>query len=216
MRRWGKSTADEVIGSVLFFALVSGAVFSLSCVITPVSALRFGKTQSDFLLMTVQSALAVAGMPLIGVADRKLRLDLSPLLYALIYVFLFCAVFLGEILSFYYLIPQWDTVLHFFSGVMLTLLGFHLTQKPGLGMPDYAAALFAFCFSRSLGTLWEGYEYVMDGLMHMNMQKFRDDALGLFVGRGALKDTMQDLLVDTAAAFVTALCRICKRSKIDS
>lgn len=215
MRRWGKSTLDEAAGSLLFFALVSGALFSFSCAVFPGNVLRYGKTQSDFLLMTVQSALAVGGMLLLRLADRKLQLHLPPLLYGLFYAFLFCAVYLGEILSFYYLIAQWDTCLHFFSGVMLTLLGMHLTKMLKGDLPKIAAAAFAICFSIALGTLWEGYEYLMDGLFRMNMQKFADSGMHPFVGREALKDTMQDLLVDTLAAFITVGIWLFRRRKRD-
>ena len=203
MKRWGKTTADEALGALLFFFFTAAAVLSFAGAIFPDTALHYGKNQSDYVLMTVQSALAVAAMALIVIADRKFRLALPPLIYGLFYVFLFCAVFLGEILSFYYVVPQWDTMLHFFSGVMMTLLGVHLTGKTSLELPVPAVAAFAFCFSLSLGALWEGYEYVMDGLFHMNMQKFADASLQPFSGREALKDTMEDILVDAVAAFAT-------------
>ena len=207
MRRWGKSTLDEIAGSVLFFALAGAAVFSFSCYAQLWDGVAlYGKTKSDFLLMTTQCTLAIAGMALPIVIDRKWKLNLPPVSYLLFYVFLFCAVLLGEILSFYYLIGQWDMMLHFFSGVMLGLGGFaaaHLLARKHPISPLFAAC-FALCFSLSLGAVWEIYEYLMDGLLRMNMQKFADDQLLPFTGRRALSDTMEDLLVDAVSALITA------------
>lgn len=208
MRRWGKGTLDEIAGSILFFALAGAAVFSLSCYAAMNdSAVLHGKTKSDYLLMTVQCALGIAGMALPVIIDRKWQMNLPGYIFALFYVFLFCAVFLGEILFFYYRIRQWDTILHFFSGVMLCLLGLAiaklLAKKPTLS-PLFAAA-FALCFSLALGAVWEMYEYVMDGLLDMNMQKFRDDGQVLLTGRYAIRDTMEDLLVDGLSALLTAV-----------
>ena len=45
---------------------------------------------------------------------------------------------------------------------------------------------------------------MMDGVLHMNMQKFADENLSPFTGRAALRDTMEDLLVDALSAVVTA------------
>ncbi len=207
MRRWGKGTLDEMAGAILFFALSGAAVFSFSCYAAmKESAVLYGKGKSDYLLMTVQCALGIAGMALPVYLDRKWQMNLPGYIFALFYVFLFCAVFLGEILSFYYLIRQWDTILHFFSGIMLCLLGFvmaGLLAKRRMISPLFAAA-FALCFSLSLGAVWEIYEYVMDGLLRMNMQKFKDDGQVLFSGRNALKDTMEDLIVDALSSVLTA------------
>lgn len=192
---------DEALGAVLFFSLVGALGVALACYITPNGA------PGDYLLMTLQCALGIAGMALPRLLDRKLHLQLPGALYGLFYTFLFCAVFLGEALSFYYLLPAWDVFLHFFSGVMLTCLGFFMAQryaaKNGITLGNAALFAFAVCFSLALGALWEGYEYVMDGLLQMNMQKFADESFMPFMGRHALRDTMEDLLVDALAAVVT-------------
>lgn len=54
-------------------------------------------------------------------------------------------------------------------------------------------ALFAFMFAVGMGALWEIFEFAMDQLFGMNMQK------------SGLIDTMWDLIVDTAGALVIAL-----------
>lgn len=206
MRRWGKGTIDEICGAALFFALTGAAVFSFSCYIGLNGAVLYGKTQSDYLLTTVQCALGLIAMALPLRLDRKWQLHLPGYIFLLFYVFLFCAVFLGEMLSFYERVRQWDTILHFFSGVMLCLLGFALAKllSGKTKASPLFAACFALCFSLSLGAAWEIYEYIMDGLLKMNMQKFKDEGQMLFQGRGALRDTMEDLMVDALSALLTA------------
>lgn len=207
MRRWGNGTLDETLGSALFFALTGAAGVAFASYVSVENGLLYGKARGDFLLMTLQCALAILGMALPHVLDKKWHLQLPKGLYSLFYGFLFCAVFLGEILSFYYLLPLWDVFLHFFSGVMLCYLGFFMAQKyaerKNLQLGNAALFAFAVCFSLALGALWEGYEYVMDGILHMNMQKFADADFQPFLGRAALKDTMEDLLVDALSAAIT-------------
>lgn len=38
-------------------------------------------------------------------------------------MFLYCAVFLGEVRNFYYVVPFWDVILHAFSSLMLGFFG---------------------------------------------------------------------------------------------
>ena len=127
------------------------------------------------------------------------------------YIFLYCAIFLGEVLQFYYLIPHWDTILHFFSGAMLGALGFILvswlndSEKVRVSLTPAFVALFAFCFALSCGAIWEIYEYVFDGLLGLNMQKFTTAEGVTLIGHAALMDTMKDIIVDALSALIIAL-----------
>ena len=197
MRRWGEGTTDEALGAVLFFSLCASAGVAL------LSVVRLGNVgRTDYLLMTLQCALGIAGMGLLRLLDKKCGLLLPGTFYGLFYAFLFCAVVLGEVLEFYYLVPAWDALLHFFSGVMLTYLGFHLAQMY-LHARGIACAVAAVCFSAALGAVWECYEYLMDGMFAMNMQKFMDEGGRVFSGRAAIDDTMEDLLLDMLSAVLT-------------
>ena len=197
MRRWGEGTTDEALGAVLFFSLCASAGVAL------LSFVQFGNGgRTDYLLMTLQCALGIAGMGLPRLLDKKCGLSLPGAFYGLFYAFLFCAVVLGEVLEFYYLVPMWDAVLHFFSGVMLTYLGFHLARMY-LHVRGIVCAMAAVCFSAALGAVWECYEYLMDGMFAMNMQKFTDEGGRAFFGRAALADTMEDLLLDVLSAVLT-------------
>ena len=213
MRRWGKGKAGDVGGAILFFALAASCAFALSCFLMTTGE-GYGKAPEDYLLMTVQCALGLLGMALPLMADRKWNLQLPDSIFVMYYAFLFCAVFLGEVFAFYYLIPYWDAWLHFFSGVMLSMLGFVLAERAGgrLIHPLLSAA-FAFSFSLSFGALWEIYEYIMDGLLHMNMQKFADAHQRFFTGRHALRDTMKEVIIDALAALMTAIAGYVKMVK---
>ncbi|HHW99977.1 MAG TPA: hypothetical protein GX740_01565, partial [Acholeplasmataceae bacterium] len=68
-------------------------------------------------------------------------------------------------------------------------------------------ALFVFCFSLSVGVIWEIIEYLIDGFAASNMQRFRDSITGeLWMGREALRDTMKDFMLNTlGAALISVL-----------
>jgi hypothetical protein len=114
-------------------------------------------------------------------------------------VFVFAAVFLGEIHSYYAKFWWWDTLLHTSSGFLLGIAGFtlvyilnqekkvHLKMKPGF------VALFAFAFALAFGAGWEIFEFTMDQLFGLNLQK------------NGLVDTMWDLIVDTLGALVISI-----------
>ena len=94
---------------------------------------------------------------------------------------------------------------------MLGALGFVLVNllndAPNVKMslsPGFVA-FFAFCFALACGAVWEIYEYLMDGLLHMNMQHFAVEDGTPLLGRAALLDTMKDLIVDALGALVIAV-----------
>ena len=125
-------------------------------------------------------------------------------------MFLYCAIFLGEIRSFYYLVPHWDVVLHFFSSVMTGLFGMMVitilnrNEHVAMSLAPIFVVVFAFCFSLTIGALWEIFEYTADGLMGANMQKFITAEGVVLSGHAALTDTMKDLCVDAMGALLAS------------
>ena len=78
--------------------------------------------------------------------ERNFRIELPSTLEIIILIFIFAAEILGELKSYFI------TYQHFkLSPVFL--------------------ALVAFCFSLTVGVLWEFFEFSMDYLFHMDMQK---------------------------------------------
>lgn len=149
------------------------------------------------------TAAATAGITLLTflpiLLKRRWGIHIPPEFDILAIVFVFASLFLGEVRGYYTRFWWWDAVLHAGSGFLLGILGFLLVyvinQKDlgDLGLRPSFVALFAFAFSIALGALWEIFEFSMDQIFGLNMQK------------SGLVDTMWDLIVDTIGAAVIAI-----------
>lgn len=119
--------------------------------------------------------------------------------------FVFASLFLGEVHGYYTRYWWWDIALHASSGFLLGIIGFLLvyvineTETIDVQMKPSFVALFAFLFALGIGTLWEIFEFGMDFLFGMNMQK---EMLG---DPSGLTDTMFDLMVDALGALVISV-----------
>lgn len=168
------------------------------------------RQKSDYVLMLLQCILGLIAMHLPNILEGKFHITIPTNTIIAYLIFLYAAIILGEVRSFYYRFSYWDTVLHAFSAGMLGSLGFYIvaflndSEITSLKLSPFFVALFAFCFALAIGVLWEIYEFSFDGLLGLNMQKFRlEDGTNL-LGREALKDTMDDLIIDCIGALVTS------------
>ena len=111
------------------------------------------------------------------VVERSFHIELPTTLEIFAYVFVFCAEILGEIGNFYLHFPFWDTMLHTFNGFMFAAFGFCLldifnkTGRFRFQLSPVSLSLVAFCFSMTIGVLWEFFEFGADMLLHTDMQK---------------------------------------------
>lgn len=109
--------------------------------------------------------------------ERSLDIDIPPLMEAVIYCFIFAAEILGEINSFYTIIPGWDTMLHTINGFLVAAVGFSLvdlfnrSERFTFKLSPLFLAIVAFCFSMTVGVLWEFFEFGADQLLGTDMQK---------------------------------------------
>lgn len=109
--------------------------------------------------------------------ENKLNIDIPTALEVIIFVFVFAAEILGELQSYFIKYSNWDTILHTSSGFLCTAVGFSLVDllnrsdnvKVQLS-PGYLA-ITAFCFSMTIGILWEFIELSADKLFLLDMQK---------------------------------------------
>ena len=107
----------------------------------------------------------------------KLRIELPPPLEITILCFIFAAEILGEVNAFYVTIPGWDTILHTLNGFLAAAVGFSLVllliddERLTFDLSPFFLALVAFCFSMTIGVLWEFFEFAMDFFFHTDMQK---------------------------------------------
>lgn len=109
--------------------------------------------------------------------ERRLRIDLPDTLEIIILFFIFAAEILGEIRAYYVKFPYWDTMLHTMNGFLCAAIGFSLVDllnrhhRASLRLSPFYMAVTAFCFSMTIGVLWEFAEFSMDQLFLMDTQK---------------------------------------------
>lgn len=210
-----KWNIQGIIAAIVFLSLILSIVFLvIHLFIAPGSEedpQPFERTKSDYVLMLLQCSLGILAMILPSLISRKLRLEIPSVMYVLFLIFLYCAIYLGEVRNFYYDISNWDTILHGFSGAMLGALGFSFVallnkeDRVPINLSPLFVVIFAFCFAITLGVFWEIYEFSFDGLLGLNMQKaYLEDGTPL-AGRMALMDTMKDLILDALGALLTCI-----------
>ena len=204
----------KIIGNFLFITLLLSIIYTIIRIaISPsgVGAGNHDKVKSDYVLMLLQCILGLIVMMIPSAIERKFCIDIPNRMEVIYFIFLYCAIYLGEVRNFYYIIPHWDTILHAFSGAMLGALGFSLViilndaEKVKFDLSPFFISLFAFCFALAMGAIWEIYEFTFDGLLSLNMQKFAlADGTNL-IGHDALRDTMKDIIVDALSALSIAV-----------
>lgn len=169
------------------------------------------RSRADYALMLVQCLLGAVVIHVPYFFRRYLKIEIPPLLYTMYIIFLYCAVFLGEVRSFYYRIPHWDKWLHGFSAVMAGSFGFTLvavlskSSRSSINLSPFFTTLFAFCFAISIGALWEIYEYTIDTILRLNMQKYMLEDGTELVGRAALNDTMMDIIIGCCGSAIASI-----------
>lgn len=173
--------------------------------------LPFKRLKSDYILMLLQCTMGILAMLLPKFLHERISIRVPAGMMFMYAIFLYCSIYLGEVRSFYYHIPHWDTILHTFSGGMLGALGFSFitilngTEKVPVNLSPIFVGFFAFCFAVTLGAIWEFYEFFADGILGTNMQKFALENGEKLIGRNAVMDTMKDLVVDSVGAFVASV-----------
>lgn len=106
-----------------------------------------------------------------------MKIELPTTLEIIILVFIFAAEILGEIREFYIVFPFWDTVLHTLNGFLAAAIGFSLvdllnrSEKMVFKLSPLFTAIVAFCFSMTIGVVWEFFEFGMDQILGFDMQK---------------------------------------------
>lgn len=195
---------------ILFISLIFSVGYAIyNIVISPNEGALHVK--SDYTLILIQCILGLAVMALPGAFEKKFSLTIPNKMYVFYFVFLYCAIYLGEVKNFYYEVPYWDSILHCFSGAMLGLLGFLVvrlmneSQNVSVQISPVFVAIFAFCFALALGAVWEIYEFAGDSLFGLNMQKHMCYDGTPLIGHAALSDTMKDIIIDAFSAFAVSL-----------
>ena len=109
--------------------------------------------------------------------EHRLHIDVPNTLEIIILLFIFSAEILGEIQEYYLMFPFWDTMLHTMNGFLMAAIGIAMvdilnrSRKFKVRLSPAFVALVAFCFSMTVGVVWEFFEYGMDVFFHTDMQK---------------------------------------------
>ncbi len=154
-------------------------------------ALGFGRWSLAFVALVT---LVLSLVPVMGA--RWANITVPPSFMAAVVLFVGGTLFLGEVFDFYQRFWWWDIAMHGGSAIGFGLIGFVLVfmmfQGDLFAAPHLAICVFAFCFAMAIGSLWEVFEFAMDQMFGLNMQK------------SGLMDTMGDLIVDMLGALLGA------------
>jgi hypothetical protein len=166
---------------IIWALLLGGAVFAIF------------EQQWDSLFVTVLT-FALTFVP--QQFQRFYHIQIPVFFTSAIVVFTYATLFMGEVGDFYERYWWWDVFLHGGSAVAFGLIGFiiifMLFKGDRYAAPPIAIAWFAFCYGITIGVIWEIFEFGMDEVFGMNMQK------------SGLADTMYDLMVDAVGAAIGA------------
>lgn len=109
--------------------------------------------------------------------EKSFSVELPSVLEIIIMCFAFSHAILGEIGCFYVKVPWWDTMLHTLNGFLCAGVGFSLIdllnrdKRFRFELSPVYVALVAFCFSMTVGVLWEFFEFGSDMIFKTDMQK---------------------------------------------
>lgn len=122
-------------------------------------------------------ALTLLLLTIPGFLQVQFRIEFPSTLEIIMLLFIFAAEILGEIREFYIIYPLWDTMLHTLNGFLAAAIGFSLvdllnrSEKAKFDLSPAFMAVVAFCFSMTIGVIWEFFEFGMDQFLGFDMQK---------------------------------------------
>lgn len=168
-KRWDKPYRyihnKKVVFTVYF-------LLRLLVVITMILQIFNGNYQNVFVCI-----LTLILFMLPSIIEHRLRIDLPDALDIIVILFIFSANILGEIREFYVLVPHWDTSLHTINGFLFAAIGFSVVnifnenKRISMTLSPFYMAIAAFCFSMTIGVLWEFFEWGADSILGFDMQK---------------------------------------------
>ena len=212
----GKKKHDwkKIISTFVFYSFAIPMGYLIYKIATTTNTVVFNdpenRVKSDYVLMFVQCLFGIFAMGLPGMISKRFKLEIPNTVFYFYVIFLWAAIFLGEIQNFYYKFKYWDIILHTLSGGMIGFIGFSFVdilnnENKHVQLNPFFVAFFAFCFALALGAIWEIYEFLSDGFLRTNMQKFALQSGVKLIGRDAVSDTMWDLIVDSLGALVASV-----------
>lgn len=136
-----------------------------------------------------------------SILEHTIKIDLPDTLEIIVLLFIFAAEILGEIQAYYVTFPYWDTMLHTLNGFLCAAIGFSLldilnrNDRLSISLSPLYLAIVAFCFSMTIGVLWEFFEWGMDVFFNLDMQK------------DAILHTVSSVMLDPAGGNVPVVIK---------
>lgn len=147
-------------------------ILSVIVLLSLVRAIMLGNYENAFLCVLVLLMFAIPSF-----IKKQFKLNVPNTLEIIVIIFIFASEILGEIGSFFVSVPYWDTILHTTTGFIFAAVGFSLIDvlnrdsSKKFSLSPFYVVLFAFCFSMTIGVIWEFFEFGVDTLLSKDMQK---------------------------------------------
>ncbi|MCL2038631.1 hypothetical protein FWG86_01880 [Candidatus Saccharibacteria bacterium] len=208
--RKSRKLINQIFNSKALFIFVLISLVAATVYLT-VRLITKTETRDDYPMSLIQSLLGIFLLFLPSIAARRFKATLSSWMLIVYVVFIYCAIYLGEVHNFYHRVPHWDTLLHFTSGILLGILGYTLisflnnSRDIPVALSPIFAALFIFSFSMALAVIWEIYEFSVDAIFGLNTQSWALEDGTVLIGRAALQDTMKDLIAATIGSTIFSI-----------
>lgn len=188
---------------------------------------RYKVNVGNIIFRAVQYTFMLLVLATPGLLKKWFKINVPLGLYVIVAVFAFNALVLGDALNFYGRYPWWDSLLHFNSGIILSVVAFWLIhlimaeKSKYIYLNKYFLSLFIIMFSLGAGAFWEICEYTYDDIFHTNSQQYMETTDGTLVGSNdvplkghdALTDTMKDLILDLGGSLIVATYEFVRHDK---
>lgn len=145
------------------------------------------------------------------IIEKKYKILLPGEFQIIMVLFIYAGLFLGGVSGYYERFWWWDSLLHVISGIVLGFVGFLIIytfyKSKKLNTSPFLGLLFSFSFAMTLGAVWEIFEFGMDSVFDLDMQRARnlEDIYGYCDTRLGVIDTMVDLILDAIGAIIASL-----------
>jgi hypothetical protein len=142
--------------------------------------------------------------------EKTQGIDIPNILEFIIILFIFAGGYLSQQFDLFLRFFWWDDLLHFTSGLFVSVVGFLLIYKLNYGynldLNPWLIAIFTFTFSITVAVFWEIAEFIADACFQSNLQKWNVPADTPLLGKPyqglALRDTMADLIIASLGALI--------------
>jgi hypothetical protein len=205
-----------LITKLVFLLLQASIVLILIASVINLFVRRYADIESSIMHI----GLCLAGLVTINIPaliQHKFKIYIPSVLQLVAVLLIYAHFILGEIFRAYDHVPLFDKVLHTLNGLIFALLGFSMVNMLNNNndehkkLSPFFVSLFSFCFSLAVSYMWEIFEFSMDSIFKINMQRWKDGIVGTGSGVNAysqgtgLVDTMIDMIVMMVGGALVSL-----------